>query len=75
MKQVWFITGSSRGFGRALVRAALEAGDLVAATARRQNGRTGGADVPLTSRSGQHCWHTFQQHGGAKALRNRTVLF
>jgi NAD(P)-dependent dehydrogenase (short-subunit alcohol dehydrogenase family) len=35
MKQVWFITGSSRGFGRALARAALAAGDLVAATARR----------------------------------------
>ena len=35
MKQVWFITGSSRGFGRALVRAALEAGDQVAATARQ----------------------------------------
>ncbi len=35
MQQVWFITGSSRGFGRALVRSALEAGDLVAATARR----------------------------------------
>ena len=35
MQQTWFITGSSRGFGRALVRAALEAGDLVAATARR----------------------------------------
>jgi NAD(P)-dependent dehydrogenase (short-subunit alcohol dehydrogenase family) len=35
MKQVWFVTGSSRGFGRALVRAALQAGDLVAATARR----------------------------------------
>jgi NAD(P)-dependent dehydrogenase (short-subunit alcohol dehydrogenase family) len=35
MKQVWFVTGSSRGFGRALVRAALEVGDLVAATARR----------------------------------------
>jgi len=35
MKQVWFVTGSSRGFGRALVRAALDAGDLVAATARR----------------------------------------
>ena len=34
MQQVWFVTGSSRGFGRALVRAALEAGDLVAATAR-----------------------------------------
>jgi len=35
MELVWFITGSSRGFGRALARAALQAGDLVAATARR----------------------------------------
>ena len=35
MQQVWFVTGTSRGFGRALVRAALGAGDLVAATARR----------------------------------------
>lgn len=35
MQQTWLITGSSRGLGRALVRAALEAGDLVAATARR----------------------------------------
>jgi NAD(P)-dependent dehydrogenase (short-subunit alcohol dehydrogenase family) len=35
MSKVWFITGSSRGFGRELVRAALEAGDRVAATARR----------------------------------------
>ena len=35
MRQVWFVTGSSRGFGRALVGAALAAGDLVAATARR----------------------------------------
>jgi NAD(P)-dependent dehydrogenase (short-subunit alcohol dehydrogenase family) len=35
MQQIWFITGSSRGFGRALVRAALDAGDFVAATARR----------------------------------------
>jgi NAD(P)-dependent dehydrogenase (short-subunit alcohol dehydrogenase family) len=32
--QTWFITGSSRGFGRALVRAALAAGDSVVATAR-----------------------------------------
>lgn len=32
---VWFITGSSRGFGRELVSAALEAGDQVIATARR----------------------------------------
>jgi NAD(P)-dependent dehydrogenase (short-subunit alcohol dehydrogenase family) len=35
MQQTWFITGSSRGFGRALVTAALEAGDRVVATARR----------------------------------------
>jgi len=35
MQQTWFITGSSRGFGRALVQAALEAGDRVVATARR----------------------------------------
>ncbi|WP_086725270.1 SDR family NAD(P)-dependent oxidoreductase [Streptomyces carpinensis] len=33
--QVWFITGSSRGLGRALVTAALGAGDSVVATARR----------------------------------------
>ena len=32
---VWFITGSSRGFGRALVRAALERGNSVVATARQ----------------------------------------
>ena len=34
MSKIWFITGSSRGLGRALARAALEAGDRVAATAR-----------------------------------------
>ncbi|MFR9787213.1 SDR family NAD(P)-dependent oxidoreductase [Streptomyces sp. MB22_4] len=33
--KIWFITGSSRGLGRALVAAALEAGDSVVATARR----------------------------------------
>ncbi|HEV6952459.1 MAG TPA: SDR family NAD(P)-dependent oxidoreductase [Promicromonospora sp.] len=33
--QTWFVTGSSRGFGRSLVRAALAAGHRVAATARR----------------------------------------
>ncbi|MDT5336720.1 MAG: hypothetical protein QOD90_2225 [Mycobacterium sp.] len=35
MSKVWFITGSSRGFGRELTLAALKAGDAVAATARR----------------------------------------
>jgi NAD(P)-dependent dehydrogenase (short-subunit alcohol dehydrogenase family) len=33
--QTWFITGSSRGFGRALTVAALDAGDQVVATARK----------------------------------------
>lgn len=35
MTQTWFITGSSRGFGRALTEASLEAGDQVVATARK----------------------------------------
>ena len=35
MKNIWFITGSSRGFGRALTEAVLEAGHSVMATARR----------------------------------------
>jgi NAD(P)-dependent dehydrogenase (short-subunit alcohol dehydrogenase family) len=34
MSRVWFVTGSSRGLGRALVEVALEAGERVAATAR-----------------------------------------
>jgi NAD(P)-dependent dehydrogenase (short-subunit alcohol dehydrogenase family) len=34
MPKVWFVTGSSRGLGRALVEVALEAGDRVGATAR-----------------------------------------
>jgi NAD(P)-dependent dehydrogenase (short-subunit alcohol dehydrogenase family) len=33
--KVWFITGSSRGFGRVWAEAALKRGDLVAATARK----------------------------------------
>ena len=35
MQKTWFITGSSRGFGRSLVTAAVAAGDRVVATARR----------------------------------------
>src|SRR6266542_345350 len=34
MSKVWFITGTSKGFGREFVLAALERGDKVAATAR-----------------------------------------
>jgi NAD(P)-dependent dehydrogenase (short-subunit alcohol dehydrogenase family) len=35
MQQTWFVTGSSRGFGRALTEAALDVGDRVVATARQ----------------------------------------
>ncbi len=35
MSKVWFITGSSRGFGRALTEAVLESGHQVIATARK----------------------------------------
>ncbi|WP_393072517.1 SDR family NAD(P)-dependent oxidoreductase [Streptomyces sp. LN704] len=35
MSKVWFVTGSSRGLGRPIVEAALEAGDQVVATARK----------------------------------------
>ncbi|MGW2054105.1 SDR family NAD(P)-dependent oxidoreductase [Streptomyces sp. NPDC001840] len=34
MSKVWFVTGSSRGLGRAIVEAALESGDRVVASAR-----------------------------------------
>ena len=34
MAKVWFITGTSRGFGRVWAQAALGRGDRVAATAR-----------------------------------------
>ncbi|MEU0194955.1 SDR family oxidoreductase [Streptomyces afghaniensis] len=34
MSKIWFITGSSRGFGRQFAEAALQRGDKVAATAR-----------------------------------------
>lgn len=35
MPKTWFITGSSRGLGRALTTAVLDHGDHVVATARR----------------------------------------
>jgi len=38
--KVWFITGSSRGFGRVWTEAALKRGDKVAATARKLNSIT-----------------------------------
>ena len=53
MPKVWFITGSSKGFGRIWAEAALARGDRVAATARDPRsldelaGRYGDAVVPL----------------------------
>jgi NAD(P)-dependent dehydrogenase (short-subunit alcohol dehydrogenase family) len=35
MQKTWFVTGSSRGFGRAIAEAALKRGDRVVATARK----------------------------------------
>jgi NAD(P)-dependent dehydrogenase (short-subunit alcohol dehydrogenase family) len=54
MAKVWFVTGSSRGFGREFVTAALSRGDRVAATARDAStledlvGEYGDAVLPLT---------------------------
>lgn len=53
MKKTWFITGTSRGFGRILAEAALERGDQVTATARKLSDvadlaeRFGDAVLPL----------------------------
>ncbi|WP_037682126.1 SDR family oxidoreductase [Streptomyces griseus] len=53
MSKIWFVTGSSRGFGRQFVQAALERGDKVAATARNTDSLAdlvaahGGAVLPL----------------------------
>ena len=41
MSKVWFITGTSKGFGRIWAEAALERGDRVAATARDTGSLTG----------------------------------
>src|SRR5882724_9619431 len=46
--KVWFITGTSKGFGRIWAEAALARGDLVAATARNID-----ALSPLTERYGK----------------------
>lgn len=40
MTKIWFVTGSSRGFGRQFVRSALSRGDKVAATGRDVNSLT-----------------------------------
>ncbi|WP_226584543.1 SDR family NAD(P)-dependent oxidoreductase [Acuticoccus sediminis] len=47
MAQVWLVTGASRGLGREIARAALEAGETVVATARS-------ADAVRDACGGQH---------------------
>jgi len=48
MSQIWFVTGSSRGLGRAIVEAALASGGRVIATARSTSSL-----APLTSKFGR----------------------
>ncbi len=65
MASTWFITGTSKGFGREWAEAALERGDRVAATARDVDAlaplvqRYGDAVLPLrldvTDRSAASC--------------------
>lgn len=38
MNKVWFVTGASKGIGKAIVLAALKHGDCVVATTRKENG-------------------------------------
>lgn len=45
MSRVWFVTGTSKGIGLAIVRAALRNGDKVVAATRRQRR----LDVPSQS--------------------------
>ncbi|MER7582125.1 SDR family NAD(P)-dependent oxidoreductase [Kitasatospora sp. NPDC097691] len=75
MSKVWFVTGSSRGLGRAFVEAALSRGDRVAATARDTDDLAGlvaahgDAVLPLpldvTDRAAVHrCVRQAQAHFG-----------
>ena len=54
MSKMWFITGTSRGFGRLIAECALDRGDRVAATARQRStldalaDSYGDAVLPLT---------------------------
>ena len=59
MSKVWFITGTSKGFGRVWAEAALERGDRVAATARNADTLT-----PLVE-------HLRRQRPAARARRHR----
>ena len=49
MSKVWFITGTSKGFGRIWAEAALERGDRVAATARNAHARPRSSSATATT--------------------------
>jgi NAD(P)-dependent dehydrogenase (short-subunit alcohol dehydrogenase family) len=82
MKKTWFITGSSRGFGRIWAEAALKRGDKVAATARRLEDvadleeRFGKAVLPLaldvtnSEQVSQVVQHAFEHFGRLDVLVN-----
>jgi NAD(P)-dependent dehydrogenase (short-subunit alcohol dehydrogenase family) len=53
MPQVWLVTGSSRGLGRAIVEASLAAGNKVIATARNSVSGPGIFDPPRRLVSGK----------------------
>jgi NAD(P)-dependent dehydrogenase (short-subunit alcohol dehydrogenase family) len=50
MSKVWFVTGASSGIGAGVVRAALEAGDRVVATARNVEKLRAAIDQPASER-------------------------
>ena len=85
MGKVWLVTGASRGLGREITRAALEAGETVVATARS-------ADAVRDACGGEHdpgvawtaSWHPAWPHvpsappatlnaGAMRHTRRRTI--
>src|SRR5437764_2936844 len=82
MSQVWLITGSSRGLGRAFTEAALEAGHRVVATARNsgqlinlannysESVRTVSLDVTNEAQAKDAVDAAFETFGGLDVLAN-----
>jgi len=56
MPKIWFVTGSSRGFGRRFAEAALARGDKVADTARATPMRWPTRSPPTATTSCRYPW-------------------